>query len=574
MADVSHDIGVPAGLGARLEQQIDGLEALAAETRAVIDRVSGADARRLTELWARAQRIAEGAKLLAAHRAKECAAWKPSGERSAAAWLARLSGCGVGEASRDLEGIGQIAEQPEVTDAVVSGEVSVDAGAEVARTANQASVPAGNLLQQARTSPLAATRASCRQARGDASAEDEAARLRRIHARRYLRCWTDEEGAGRLEGRFTPDAYAEIRAALSPFANQVFDEHRLAGIHERHECRLADALVLLARAAVDPSSASPDTPPAPPDPSEPPGPPDGGDPSGGPDPTGSAPAGPAHPAGSGDGPTGPATRRRRPKAPATIIVRVDHAALVRGWREGGECCEIDGVGPVPVATVQAMMSDAFLAAVVTDGIDVRRVVHLGRQPTKAMETALIVRDPTCVVPGCNVRTGLEIDHVDGWAATGVTRLDTLARLCHLHHAQKTYQGAHLHGPPGHWVWTPPADEPGPTASSPRGPTPAAPAGPPGHAAPSPRGPTPSNPPGPTPAAAPGPTATGRPPGSRPPTGRPAPPAARPAAAGGGPPARPRTPRPTAAESRSSPSEDRLFPMPPASGTGPPQRRAR
>ncbi|MST33339.1 hypothetical protein GHK86_11500, partial [Acidimicrobiaceae bacterium USS-CC1] len=262
MTDGSHAIGVPAGLGARLAQQIDGLEALAAETRAVIDRVSGADARRLTERWARAQRIAEGAKLLAAHRAEECAAWKPSGERSAAAWLARLSGCGVGEASRDLEGIGQIAEQPEVADAVVSGEVSVDAGAEVARTANQASVPAGNLLQQARTSPLAATRASCRQARGDASADDEAARLRRIHARRYLRCWTDEEGAGRLEGRFTPDAYAEIRAALSPFANQVFDEHRLAGVHERHECRLADALVLLARAAVDRGVRSPSSSPS------------------------------------------------------------------------------------------------------------------------------------------------------------------------------------------------------------------------------------------------------------------------------------------------------------------------
>ena len=138
-----------------------------------------------------------------------------------------------------------------------------------------------------------------------------------------------------------------------------------------------------------------------------------------------------------------------------MIVRIDHAALVRGWRRAEECCEIDGIGLVPVATVRAMMSDAFLAAVVTDGVDIRSVAHLGRAVTARQRTALLARDPVCVIPGCDVRRGLEIDHVEDWAATRVTRVDSLARICAHHHRQKTYEGWRLAGPPGQWTWTGP-----------------------------------------------------------------------------------------------------------------------
>ena len=60
------------------------------------------------------------------------------------------------------------------------------------------------------------------------------------------------------------------------------------------------------------------------------------------------------------------------------------------------------------------MADAFLAAVVTDGVDVRAVAHLGRQVTAHQRTALLIRDPECVVPGCHTRWPLETDHVTGW----------------------------------------------------------------------------------------------------------------------------------------------------------------
>ena len=82
-----------------------------------------------------------------------------------------------------------------------------------------------------------------------------------------------------------------------------------------------------------------------------------------------------------------------------------------------------GGGPVPVRVVRSLLDDAFVTAVVSDGVDVSTVAHLGRRPTAHQRSALEVRDPECVVGGCHVRVGLEIDHVEPWSATRVTKLD-------------------------------------------------------------------------------------------------------------------------------------------------------
>ena len=108
---------------------------------------------------------------------------------------------------------------------------------------------------------------------------------------------------------------------------------------------------------------------------------------------------------------GPTPAEARP--PATVVALIDHAALVRGFVEGEECCIIKGIGPVPVANVRAMLSDAFLAAVVADGVDIRSVVHLGRRPLATQLTALYARDRTCVGTGCESEDYLEAHHVEG-----------------------------------------------------------------------------------------------------------------------------------------------------------------
>jgi hypothetical protein len=77
------------------------------------------------------------------------------------------------------------------------------------------------------------------------SATDSLAHYERIRKRRYLRHYTDRDGAFRLEGLFTPDAGAKLLAALKPTRTVIFDEARRQGVKERPEAYEADALVAL-----------------------------------------------------------------------------------------------------------------------------------------------------------------------------------------------------------------------------------------------------------------------------------------------------------------------------------------
>jgi hypothetical protein len=129
-------------------------------------------------------------------------------------------------------------------------------------------------------------------------------------------------------------------AALEPHRRRAFEEARRGGRKERPDAYMADALVALVEQ------------------------------------------------GSGE----EAKSRSGPRA--MIHVRVDHAALRRGKREGEEICEIPGVGPIPVATARALSSDAVLAAVLTEGADVKGVAHLGRTIPSRLRTALEPVIPT------------------------------------------------------------------------------------------------------------------------------------------------------------------------------------
>ncbi|MFP5376913.1 MAG: hypothetical protein ACLGIO_09055 [Acidimicrobiia bacterium] len=162
------------------------------------------------------------------------------------------------------------------------------------------------------------------------------------------------------------------------------------------------------------------------------------------------PTGPAagHPAADhpgGHSPPAPAPAPAPPArspVPTKVVVRIDWTALVRGWVAEGETCEITGVGPVAVSAVRAMMAsgDPFLAAVVTKGVDVVSVAHLGRRPSAFQQTALDWAAPTCRVEGCDAAGRLENDHRHGWAATRLTVLGCIDPLCAGHHDRKTYDG--------------------------------------------------------------------------------------------------------------------------------------
>ncbi|MGH2771532.1 MAG: HNH endonuclease, partial [Actinomycetota bacterium] len=148
-------------------------------------------------------------------------------------------------------------------------------------------------------------------------------------------------------------------------------------------------------------------------------------------------------------------RKKRRPPPVSIDILVDYNALVRGKALPDETCEIDGIGPVPVDTVAALQNDAYLWVLVKDGCDIKSVSRMGRYISPRLRKALIARDRKCVVPGCDVRAHLQIDHIRPVADQGPTALDNLALLCVHHHMLKTHHGFVLAGKPGDWSWNGP-----------------------------------------------------------------------------------------------------------------------
>jgi hypothetical protein len=121
------------------------------------------------------------------------------------------------------------------------------------------------------------------------------------------------------------------------------------------------------------------------------------------------------------------------------LLRLDVEALARGAIEGEETCEIVGIGPVPVRIARELLGEAIVKLVITKGVDVVNVVHLGRGPTAAQRIALLWSKPKCANIECSSMF-VQIDHREPWAKTKHTKLDELDPLCPHDHKLKTNQG--------------------------------------------------------------------------------------------------------------------------------------
>jgi hypothetical protein len=344
-------------------------------------------------------------RVLLSGRVAKTSLWQKQGERSAAHWVARATRTTVSRAAESLETSKRLETLPATAETFENGSISESQVREIVSAAALNPLSEEGLLATARNGDVTALREACRKVR-NAAVTDEVERYEAIHRSRYLRSWSDYDGAFRLDARLTPDAGATVMAALEPHRRKAFEDARRAGRKERPEAYLADALVSLAE----------------------------------------------------DGPSPTAAKSSGPRG--MVHVRVDHAALVRGRRKGEETCEIAGIGSIPVATARALASDAILAAVLTEGADVKAVAHLGRTIPARLRTALEARDSECAVPGCHNRHRLEIDHIEPFAEGGPTSLNNLARLCRPHHHMKTHLGFRLNGRPGKWTWIPPEERAG------------------------------------------------------------------------------------------------------------------
>ena len=126
-----------------------------------------------------------------------------------------------------------------------------------------------------------------------------------------------------------------------------------------------------------------------------------------------------------------------------MVVVCDLAAYRRGRVHDGEVCHILGGGPVPVSVARRLGQDAFLKAVLHDGVRIETVAHLGRHIPAELRTALELGPPPhfdgveCEEAGCGRRYGLEWDHVDPVANGGPTSYENLSARCWPHHRAKT-----------------------------------------------------------------------------------------------------------------------------------------
>jgi hypothetical protein len=97
------------------------------------------------------------------------------------------------------------------------------------------------------------------------------------------------------------------------------------------------------------------------------------------------------------------------------------------------------------------LGDAILKLVITNGIDVKNVTHLGRGPTVAQQVALWWESPTCRVLDCACTSRLQNDHRNDWTYVHETVFENLDPLCQHHHNLKTRYGWALPAPDrGQW----------------------------------------------------------------------------------------------------------------------------
>lgn len=389
------------------------LDDLSAVARALVDLTGrfdpsawdGASARAAVRCLAEIERVAGAAKLLATSRLVETGAGPGDDSfRDVDAWLASLSGTSVAAARGVVETARRVQRLPETADALRSGALSPTQASAVTNAVQADPNAETRLLGLAATSGVKGLRAECdRVVAAATSRQREQDAYDRIRSQRALRVRSNPDGSRELTARGPADRVAQVLAALEPFERGLFERARKTKQIEHPEATAFDALVGLAEQSMRSGACA-------------------------------------------DGGKAPGRRGGRPLA--TVVLHVSHTAYARGHTDPGEICEIEGIGPVPVGVAHRLASDAIVKAVVTDGVDVTRVAHLGRSIPAHLRTAVETRDRVCVIAGCEVDRHLEIDHNVPFAVGGPTSLANLARPCHFHHDLKTRHDLRRVGPLG------------------------------------------------------------------------------------------------------------------------------
>lgn len=190
------------------------------------------------EAYDRIERLAASAKMLLEDRVEESRAWAREGDKSPADHLARKSGRSRGAARRSLDTSKKLRKLSHTQQALRRGELSQSQAEAIANAAANNPDAEQSLLEAAKTHSLAELRRRCGRAKA-AGDPDPDATHRRIHRERYLRRFTDSEGAWNIQGCGTPGAGAIFNTILDPIVNDIFRAARRDGRREPRDglCR-------------------------------------------------------------------------------------------------------------------------------------------------------------------------------------------------------------------------------------------------------------------------------------------------------------------------------------------------
>jgi hypothetical protein len=487
-----------SALGARareltleLSELVRGVDAgTASDASNAPDALDGAEAAALAVTFGELERLAAAGKTLSAGRVAATGHHRVLSFPSAARWLADVTNVGVGEAGQVIATAAHLGDAglSPTRAAMVAGSLTGAQASEIARTAAGAPGEQERLLRMAARETTAVLRDECRKVRlAGRPTEGPEARRRRVAEEMALGTRDLGDGMAELFARMPSAWLVLVMAAVREQGDVIFKRARADGRNDPHAAYLVEALVtllLLGNLGGDGSDPDDDDGVGGPDAADPTDAADAVDDDGvgevdladevdDDDGNDAAEQGASEPDFGDDGVCGgagfddplygqllasiwggpppappPRAQRRRMRrgrcacggrvAPrAKIIARVDQAALLRGWVEGGETCEIAGVGPVPVSTVRELWPDAVVKLVVTRGTDVVNVTHLGRRATEAMATAMQWASVRCTNVACDNDRFVEVDHRLGWANVHRTRVDELDGLCAECHRWKT-----------------------------------------------------------------------------------------------------------------------------------------
>ena len=338
-------------------------------------------------------------------RVIETGAFAKAGFGSAQDWLAAVSGTSSSSARSRLAAAEHAARSPQLARPIRQGRLSAPEIGLLAQSALEAPDALGDLVELATSSSSFKELSDAASAAKCAARSKESARLRRarVHRARHLRWRQDERGGVRGEFLCDEVVWARIAPVLE---SKTKARAKAAGGNDEDsfDAHRLDAFVELLGASATSESG----------------------------------------------------RQSRPHA----LVVIDAAALQRGSLARGEHCEIEGIGSVSVEAATELLGEAMARFVVKSGRDVTSVTSSTRWIPPSTAAALVVRDRSCVVPGCGKRLGLEIDHCEvDYADGGPTTFENLARLCPEHHDMKTHGGWKLVRTKDGWRWRPPENPP-------------------------------------------------------------------------------------------------------------------